>query len=122
MTAMTSVETTTPRMSRSTGGLILALASSAAFGLSGSLARSLLDLGWSPAAVVAIRILGAFAILLLPTLFLLRRIGRPTLRQGGRLVAFGLTAVGGAQLCYFSAVQYVSVGVALLVEYLAPVC
>ena len=121
MTAMTSVETTTPRISRSTGGLILALASSAAFGLSGSLARSLLDLGWSPAAVVAIRILGAFAILLLPTLFLLRRIGWPTLRQGGRLVAFGLTAVGGAQLCYFSAVQYVSVGVALLVEYLAPV-
>ena len=108
-------------MSRSSGGLLLALASSAAFGLSGSLARSLLDLGWTPAAVVAVRIVGAFAILLVPTLFLLRRIGLPTLRQGGRMVAFGLTAVGGAQLCYFSAVQYVSVGVALLVEYLAPV-
>ena len=121
MTAMTSVETTTLRMSRTSGGLLLALASAAAFGLSGSLARSMLDLGWTPAAVVTVRILGAFAVLLLPTLFLLRRIGRPTLRQGGRLVAFGLTAVGGAQLCYFSAVQYVSVGVALLVEYLAPV-
>ena len=121
MTAMTSVETTTLRMSRTSGGLLLALASAAAFGLSGSLARSMLDLGWTPAAVVTVRILGAFAVLLLPTLFLLRRIGRPTLRQSGRLVAFGLTAVGGAQLCYFSAVQYVSVGVALLVEYLAPV-
>ena len=37
------------------------------------------------------------------------------------MVAYGVTAVAGAQLCYFSAVQYVSVGVALLVEYLAPV-
>ena len=30
-------------------------------------------------------------------------------------------AVALAQLCYFSAVQYLSVGVALLLEYLAPV-
>ena len=32
-----------------------------------------------------------------------------------------MVAVAGAQLCYFSAVQYLSVGVALLLEYLAPV-
>jgi drug/metabolite transporter (DMT)-like permease len=102
-------------------GLGLALASAASFGLSGALARSLLDVGWSPAAVVATRAGGAFLILLLPCLLLLRRIGLPTGRQSGRLLAYGVVAIALAQLCYFSAVQYLSVSVALLLEYLAPV-
>jgi drug/metabolite transporter (DMT)-like permease len=38
-----------------------------------------------------------------------------------RLLGFGVVAVALAQLCYFSAVQYLSVGVALLLEFLAPV-
>ena len=102
-------------------GLLFALLSAAAFGLSGSMARSLLDLGWSPAAVVAIRIGGAFLVLLVPCLILLRRTARPTPRQSVRVVGYGVAAVAMAQLCYFSAVQYLSVGVALLLEYLAPV-
>jgi drug/metabolite transporter (DMT)-like permease len=103
------------------GGFALALTSASCFGLSGSLARSLLDVGWSPAAVVATRVGGAFLILLIPCLFLLRRIGLPTGRQSLRLFAYGVVAVALAQLCFFSAVQYLSVGVALLLEYLAPV-
>jgi drug/metabolite transporter (DMT)-like permease len=103
------------------GGLALALVSASSFGLSGSLARSLLDLGWSPTAVVATRVGGAFLILLLPALLLLRRIGLPTGRQSVRMLAYGVVAIALAQLCYFSAVQYLSVGVALLLEYLAPV-
>jgi len=102
-------------------GLVFALISAAGFGLSGSLARSLLDLGWSPAAVVAVRVGGAFLVLLIPCVLLLRRTGLPTSRQSTRLVAYGVVAVALAQLCYFSAVQYLSVGVALLLEYLAPV-
>jgi drug/metabolite transporter (DMT)-like permease len=102
-------------------GMLFALGSAASFGMSGALARSLLDLGWSPPAVVAVRVGGAFAVLVVPTLFLLRRIGLPTVRQSGRLLVYGIVAVGLAQLCYFSAVQYLSVGVALLLEYLAPV-
>lgn len=103
------------------GGFALALTSASSFGLSGSLARSLLDVGWSPAAVVATRVGGAFLILLIPCLFLLRQIGLPTGRQSLRLLAYGLVAIALAQLCFFSAVQYLSVGVALLLEYLAPV-
>jgi drug/metabolite transporter (DMT)-like permease len=106
---------------RYAGGLALALTSATSFGLSGSLARSLLDLGWSPAAVVATRVGGAFLVLLIPCLFLLRRMGLPTGRQGARILAYGAVAIALAQLCYFSAVQYLSVGVALLLEYLAPV-
>jgi len=37
------------------------------------------------------------------------------------MLAFGVVAVALAQLCFFSAVQYLSVGVALLLEFLAPV-
>ena len=102
-------------------GLVIALASAASFGLSGSLARSLLDLGWTPGGVVVVRIGGAFLLLLLPCLVLLRRTALPSLRQAGRMVAYGVVAVALAQLCYFSAVQHLSVGVALLLEYLAPV-
>ena len=103
------------------GGLALALVSASSFGLSGSLARSLLDLGWSPAAVVATRVGGAFLILLIPCLLLLRRIGLPTGGQSLRILAYGVVAIALAQLCYFSAVQHLSVSVALLLEYLAPV-
>jgi drug/metabolite transporter (DMT)-like permease len=107
--------------SRYASGLVIAVVSAATFGLSGPLARALLDIGWSPAAIVSTRIGGAFVALLIPCLVLLRRIGWPSLRQSGRMVAYGVIAVAGAQFCYFSAVQYLSVGVALLLEYLAPV-
>ncbi|WP_152365394.1 EamA family transporter [Microlunatus speluncae] len=110
-----------PRLHGSRSALPLALFSAMAFGLSGSLAKPLLETGWSPAAIVAVRIGGAFLVLLLPCLLLLRRYGRPTGRQGLRMIAYGTTAMALAQLCYFSAVQYVSVGVALLLEYSAPV-
>jgi drug/metabolite transporter (DMT)-like permease len=121
------VTTTAPEATRTIAepsygsGLVLALVSASSFGLSGSLARSLLDLGWSPTAVVATRVGGAFLVLLLPSLLLLRRIGLPTGKQSVRMLAYGVVAIALAQLCYFSAVQYLSVGVALLLEYLAPV-
>jgi drug/metabolite transporter (DMT)-like permease len=118
----TAAEATRRGAARNSGrGVALALASASSFGLSGSLARSLLDLGWSPAAVVATRVSGAFLILLIPSLLLLRRIGLPTRSQAVRMLAFGAVAIALAQLCYFSAVQYLSVGVALLLEFLAPV-
>jgi drug/metabolite transporter (DMT)-like permease len=117
-----STQTSTPAGRRRLGsGLAWAVASAAAFGLSGSLAKSLLEIGWSPGAVVGVRIGGACLVLLVPALVLQRRSPRLTFRQLGRLVSYGVVAVALAQLCYFSAVQYLSVGTALLLEYLAPV-
>ena len=109
-----------PRVDLRTG-LPIALVSAAAFGLAGPLAGTVLVTGWSPAAVVAGRVGGAFLVLLIPCLFLLRRTGLPSGRQVRRMIAYGAVAVAGGQLCYFNAVQYLSVGVALLLEYLAPV-
>jgi drug/metabolite transporter (DMT)-like permease len=99
-------------------GLALAVVSAATFGTSGTFATALIHGGWSPGAAVLARIAAAAAALTLPALLALR--GRwPLLRRSaGQVIAFGLFAVAGAQLCYFNAIQRIPVGVALLLEYL----
>lgn len=101
-------------------GLGLALASAIGFGLSGSLARGLLDTGWNAAAVVLVR-MSVAALVLLP--FGIRALHRrwELLARAWRTVAlYGVLAVAGAQFCYFSAVARMDVGLALLIEYTAP--
>ena len=41
-------------------------------------------------------------------------------RNAGLILVYGAVAVAGAQFCYFSAVQHMQVGPALLIEYTAP--
>ncbi|MBQ0962052.1 MULTISPECIES: EamA family transporter [Streptomyces] len=97
-------------------GLGLALASAVAFGGSGVAAKPLIEAGLDPLHVVWLRVAGA-ALVMLPLAVrhraLLRR--RPALVAG-----YGLFAVAGVQACYFAAISRIPVGVALLVEYLAP--
>ncbi len=102
-------------------GLVMAVASAAAFGTSGAVARSLLDTGWSPLALVTFRVGVGALLLLVPALVALRGRWYLVRRHALRLAAYGTFAVAGAQLFYFSAIQHLSVGVALLIEYLAPV-
>lgn len=103
-------------------GMIIALVSSAAFGVSGPLAKALIESGWTSGAAVLVRVSGAAALLAVPTVLVARRVGRQSLRrQAGFLAAYGLVAVAGAQIGFFSAVRTLPVGVALLIEYLAPV-
>jgi drug/metabolite transporter (DMT)-like permease len=63
----------------------------------------------------------AAVILLVPTLLALR--GRWVLlrRSAGMVLAYGLLAVTATQLFYFQAVAVMDVGIALLIEYTAPV-
>jgi len=106
--------------SRTTSGLVIALASALAFGVGGPLAKPLLDAGWSPGAVVLARV-GLGALLVLP--LGLRALGGRwrLLRTHARLVvAYGLLGVVVAQFCYFSAVSHMQVGPALMIEYTAP--
>ncbi|WP_206056537.1 DMT family transporter [Nocardioides sp. GY 10113] len=106
---------------RRSGGLGLALVSAASFALSGALARPLLGAGWSPGAVVGLRIaIGALVVLPFGLAALRGRWGLLR-RNAGRIVGYGLLAVAGAQFCYFSAVQHLQVGPALMIEYAAPV-
>ena len=102
-------------------GLTLALVSAAAFGTSGTFAAALIGAGWSPGAAVLARIAVAALILTAPAVLRLR--GQWTLlrRSAGRVAAYGLLAVAGAQWCYFNAVARIPVGVAILLEYLGVV-
>lgn len=94
-----------------------ALVSAGAFGASGTFATSLLRAGWTPGAAVAARLFIAALALTLPALRMLRT-HRAALQRGWRtLVLYGLIPVAGCQLCYFEAVQHLSVAVALLLEY-----
>jgi drug/metabolite transporter (DMT)-like permease len=102
-------------------GILLALISAAAFGTSGVVASSLLHSGWTPGAVVTMRIATAALMLLAPTVLALRGRWGVLRRHAGVVVGYGAFAVAGAQLAYFNAIQHLSVGVALLIEYLAPV-
>lgn len=104
-----------------TAGVWIALFSSAVFGISGSFAASLLEAGWSSGAAVAARMLGAFLVLLVPTLLVLRGRWRSVAANWKPILLFGVFGVGICQFAYFQAVGRLSVGVALLLEYMAPV-
>ena len=106
--------------SRLSAGLTFALVSSLSFGLSGAVARGLLDTGWSPGAATLVRVSVAALVVLPLGLVALR--GRWALlrRNATVVVLYGVLAVAGAQFCYFSAVQHMQVAPALLIEYTAP--
>lgn len=99
------------------GALGLATLSAATFGTSGAFATSLLRSGWTPGAAVTVRVVTGAVLLTLPALLALRGSGARLRRAAGTMTTYGLVAVAGAQLCYFSAVQHLSVAVALLLEY-----
>lgn len=101
-------------------GLPIALASAASFALSGPLARGLIDVGWTPAAVVLARIAIA-ALVLAPLAWRALRGRWGLLRRNARVVVtYGIVPVAGTQFAYFSAVAAMDVGPALLIEYTAP--
>lgn len=104
-------------------GLAIAVLSAAMFGTSGAVAKSLLVEGWSPGAAVTLRVTLGALLLALPAVAGMR--GRwHLLRRPVTWVhtgMFGLVAVAGCQLFYFLAVERLSVGVALMLEYLGPI-
>ena len=98
-------------------GLLAALVSAATFGTSGAFATSLITTGWTPGAAVLARVAVAAAVLTVPALLLLRGRARPSGRALRSVSVYGVFAVATAQLCYFNAVEHLSVAVALLLEY-----
>lgn len=102
-------------------GLLFAVSSALAFGSSGPFAKALMEAGWSPVAAATARLAGgAFAMIVFASIV---RPGwaREVIRHTRTVLAYGLVPVAGAQLFYYNAVAHLSVGVALLLEYTAPV-
>ena len=102
-------------------GLLFAIGSALAFGSSGPFAKSLMEAGWSPTAAVTARLAGGALAMALFASFV-----RPGWLVEARahartVVLYGLVPIAGAQLFYYNAVAHLSVGVALLLEYTAPI-
>ncbi|NKQ27010.1 EamA family transporter [Streptomyces galbus] len=97
-------------------GLALAVGSAVAFGGSGVAAKPLIEAGLDPLHVVWLRVTGA-AVVMLPLAVRHRALVR---RRPALLAGFGLLGVAGVQAFYFASLSRIPVGVALLVEYLAP--
>lgn len=97
-------------------GLGIALLSAFAFGGSGVAAKPLIAAGLEPLHVTWLRVVGA-ALVMLPVAWRHRALVR---HRPALLAGYGLLAVAGVQACYFAAISRIPVGVALLVEYLAP--
>jgi drug/metabolite transporter (DMT)-like permease len=106
---------------RTRAGFGFAVLAASSFGLSGALASSLMDNGWSPAALVLCRIVIGGLVLVVPAAVALRGRWHLLRANAGLIVAYGLVAVAGCQLAYFSAVDRLPVAIALLIEYTAPV-
>jgi len=119
--SMTSLANDTRSRSGLRLGLPLAIGAALSFGMSGAWARGLIDAGWTPGAAVTVRIWVAALVLLIPSILALR--GRWVLlrRNVGVIAAYGLLAVTATQLFYFQAVAVMDVGLALLIEYTAPI-
>lgn len=110
-----------PWTRRAGAGLGMAGLSAAAFSTSGPLGRSLTAAGWSPGTAVATRAGVAAVLLALPAALSLRGRWRELRRHAGLAGAFGLVGVAGCQAAFFNAIQHLPVGMALLLENLAPV-
>jgi drug/metabolite transporter (DMT)-like permease len=102
-------------------GLLWALVASAAFGTSGTFVTPLIEAGWSTGAAVVARVGIASLVLAVPAAVSLRGRWRSVLSSWRMVLMFGLLAVAGCQWFYFNAVAHLSVGVALMLEYLGTV-
>jgi drug/metabolite transporter (DMT)-like permease len=109
---------TSPRAVSQPQGLGLAVLTAATFATSGTFATSLLDAGWSPAAAVTVRLLIAALALTVPAVLAMRGQWSRVAGTSRVMLSYGVIAVAGSQLCYFNAVEHLSVGIALLLEYL----
>jgi len=102
-------------------GLTLALLSAATFASSGVGAKALIEAGWTPGGAVFARLAGGAAVLLVVSAVVYG--GRWPLGPGSLrvLIIYGTVAMAGTQFAFFNAVRTLDVGVALLIEFLAPV-
>jgi drug/metabolite transporter (DMT)-like permease len=101
-------------------GYALALGAATLFGLGGIIAKLAFAAGLYPSELAEFRVLFgflaflAFVALARPAALRVRRADLPI------LVAFGTVGLGGVQWSYYEAIQRLPIGVALVVQYTAP--
>jgi drug/metabolite transporter (DMT)-like permease len=101
-------------------GYALAVTAATLFGIGGIIAKLAFRAGLDPSQLAELRILFSF-LLLLAILAIVRRhdlrVRAPDLPL---LALFGVAGIGGVQLAYYEAIQRLPIGVALVIQYTAP--
>lgn len=101
---------------RAVVGLLCMLSSALFFAVSGPVAKALYEIGWTPGSVVLIRLSGAAALMLLPSVIAMRGRWHELRRCWRTVLAYGLLSMAGVQAFFFLAVEHLSVAVAVLLE------
>lgn len=102
-------------------GRLLVLLSAVSWGASATLARAVFrDAGVPPLHAVELRVTIAFAVLLVWALVTDRSLLRIERRDIGYLLVLGLVGVTAVQASYYHAIATLGVGMAILLQYLAP--
>ncbi|MEI7631673.1 MAG: EamA family transporter, partial [Actinomycetes bacterium] len=102
-------------------GYLLYLAAAFLFALNGTVAKSLLLTGIEPTRLSQIRVSSAFLLLLVLVAITRPAALRITKKELPVLLVYGVIGVGMTQYLYFVALQTLPVGVALLIEFTAPI-
>ncbi|WP_007471903.1 EamA family transporter [Segniliparus rugosus] len=102
-------------------GLPLAVAAAMCFGVSGPFAKTLTQAGWSTGGVVLTRLGIAAVAAALVAQWFEPDWWRTVWRHRSAVALYGLISMVISQFCFFSAAQHMSVGIALMLEYLSPV-
>lgn len=90
------------------------------FGLNGSISKVILESGVSAPRLAQVRATGALVGLALVVLILARRTLRVSRGELPFLVVFGIGGLAFVQLFYFIAIHRIPIGIALLIQFLAP--
>jgi len=91
------------------------------FALNGPVAKLALINGLQSAELSAFRIEGAFFFLLIASLLFARKKLKVTKKEILPLIGYGFFGVAMTQFLYFVAIRRIEVGVALIIEYTAPI-
>lgn len=119
---MTTLDTGAPATTASPWrGVVFATAAAFLFALNGSVSKTVLESGLSSLRLVELRSVGAALCLLTAVALTRPRTLRVQPRELAFLAVAGVVGIGLVQWFYFVAISRLPVGIALLLEYLAPV-
>ena len=102
-------------------GYALYLSAATLFAINGTVSKSILLTGMEPARLSQLRVTAAFVLVAAVLIFVNPRGFRITRSEIPALLAYGILGVAMTQYMYFVAIELMPVGVALLIEFTAPI-
>ena len=102
-------------------GYVMVISAALLFALNGTVSKVVLQSGISPLELTQVRATGAFLGFALVLAFSRRESLRLTRRELPYLIVFGIAGVALVQWLYFVSIGRLPIGIALLIEYIAPI-